>query len=386
MSTPKRMQTGSIMVMTPTNIEIGRQILYGVRTYCREHPGLTLDMNYGSPLHEYWLEKALCVVAFGDDEELVKALRLGKPIVETSNRSSHHSHPSVLNDDEAVGRMGAEYLSSLGYRKLAFLSKASFQFARQRASGFVQKARSLGLAPLVFDDFKHSENRQVTEKLLALGNQVGVMVASDMMARWLIEGIDEPGKYVPDRLAILGVDDDLLECHLSPIAISSIRLGTERLGYEAAALGMRLAAGARPPQKPVLIPPIRVIARHSTSKLAVEDPYVLRALRYMREHLGGIFDVSDLVTGLRVNRRVLEKHFQSALDNSIARELSSQRIQRARELLETTDLTVKEIASLIGYSESRMLTLSFKRATGETPSEFRVRIRPGGQQSFRNAD
>jgi transcriptional regulator GlxA family with amidase domain len=78
-----------------------------------------------------------------------------------------------------------------------------------------------------------------------------------------------------------------------------------------------------------------------------------------------------------IPRRTLEVNFRKATGQTLAHELANARIQRARELLSTTDLSIKEIAFLVGFSEPRMLTLVFKRMTKEKPSEYRARVRPG---------
>lgn len=49
----------------------------------------------------------------------------------------------------------------------------------------------------------------------------------------------------------------------------------------------------------------------------------------------------------------------------------SQRIERARELLQKTDLTVTEIAYLLGFSTPAHFTHHFRRKTGFTPTEIR---------------
>jgi len=49
-------------------------------------------------------------------------------------------------------------------------------------------------------------------------------------------------------------------------------------------------------------------------------------------------------------------------------------VDQASLLLATTDLNADEIASRIGLSDARMLTLLFKRVTGITPSTYRLEL------------
>jgi LacI family transcriptional regulator len=130
-------------------------------------------------------------------------------------------------------------------------------------------------------------------------------------------------------------------------------------------------------EAPILVRPTRVIERASTNSFAVNDPLVVDALKYLREHIGSVREVNDLVERLKVGRRTLELRFRKCLNRSITAELTEARLNRARQLLESTDLTIAEIAELVGYSEYRMLTLAFQRITGESPTSYRKRSRRG---------
>jgi len=89
-------------------------------------------------------------------------------------------------------------------------------------------------------------------------------------------------------------------------------------------------------------------------------------------------DAADIVRLTGIPRRTLEVKFRKLTGQTLAGELARARIQRARGLLSATDLSVKEIAYLVGFSEPRMLSIVFKRVAGELPTEYRARARPGG--------
>jgi hypothetical protein len=61
--------------------------------------------------------------------------------------------------------------------------------------------------------------------------------------------------------------------------------------------------------------------------------------------------------------------------------LHQQRIGRAKELLETTDLTVEEIATRVGLGTPANLRRHFRRATSLSPMRYR-RLFPGAKASF----
>jgi LacI family transcriptional regulator len=368
----------AISVIVPAATEFGRQILQGVRTYCKQHPGMSINLVSTGDIPTTLTERRdnPLVASVSNPKTLKTLSSFFSSTVGTSNRQVTENFACVLNDDVAVGRMGAEYLLSLGYRHLAFLSHAGFQYSFQREEGFRKVVEQAGATLHIFEDCRQTKMPQVAAELLGMDDPVAVMASSDLVARWLIENVPHASEVTPDRMAILGVDDDPLENNLSAVSISSIRLSGERLGYEAAALAVRLAKGEKLPTEPILIAPARIVMRQSTSKLAVRDKWIVRVIKTMRENLTTIADVSDVVAALPINRRPLEMRFQRILGSSIATELTKLRIHRARELLATTDISIKEIAYLVGYSEPRMLSIAFKRETGERPIDFRKRVAP----------
>ena len=76
---------------------------------------------------------------------------------------------------------------------------------------------------------------------------------------------------MPDEAAVLGVGNDEVYCDLSSIPLSSVRLDTYFIGYEAAAMLRRLMSGESAPLKPMLVPPVEVSTRRSTDVLALAD-------------------------------------------------------------------------------------------------------------------
>ena len=51
------------------------------------------------------------------------------------------------------------------------------------------------------------------------------------------------------------------------------------------------------------------------------------------------------------------------------------RMQRARELIENTDLKNYEIAERVGFTDPHYFSISFKKATGKTPKEYAKEVR-----------
>ena len=103
--------------------------------------------------------------------------------------------------------------------------------------------------------------------LMGLPKPVAILAANDIPARDLTDACRELGFRVPDRVAVLGVDNDEVECGLSDPPLSSIAIPAERIGYAAAELLDRMMAGEKTPPKTTFLPPVRVVTRQSTDTL-----------------------------------------------------------------------------------------------------------------------
>jgi DNA-binding LacI/PurR family transcriptional regulator len=66
---------------------------------------------------------------------------------------------------------------------------------------------------------------------------------------------------------------------------------------------------------------------------------------------------------------------QNAL-SSLLNELTDARINKARELLTSTTLHMKEISSLLGMEDQSRFSMTYKRETGESPTQYRHRVLP----------
>jgi two-component system response regulator YesN len=67
--------------------------------------------------------------------------------------------------------------------------------------------------------------------------------------------------------------------------------------------------------------------------------------------------------------------FKRHLDRSVVDYLIDYRMERAKELLTTSDLMTYEIAEATGYPDAQYFSTVFKRHIGITPTEFRAQRR-----------
>ena len=105
----------------------------------------------------------------------------------------------------------------------------------------------------------------------------------------------------------------------------------------------------------------------------------VRALRFIREHVGEGIDVSDVLRAVPMSRTLLERKFQAALGHSPHRQIVRQRIERAKHLLAESELSIAVVAEVAGFNDASYLSVAFRRETGESPYAFRARHRTSRQ-------
>jgi LacI family transcriptional regulator len=74
-----------------------------------------------------------------------------------------------------------------------------------------------------------------------------------------------------------------------------------------------------------------------------------------------------------MSRTVFERRFRKLLNRTPHEQISSVRIERAKQLLSTTDLPVAQVAERSGFEHVEYFSTAFKRLAGDTPARFRLR-------------
>jgi transcriptional regulator GlxA family with amidase domain len=113
---------------------------------------------------------------------------------------------------------------------------------------------------------------------------------------------------------------------------------------------------------------------------AFMEPRVHKAIRLMTKDLSR--DVSPVELSLALNLSIsrLRHLFKVSTGTSPARYLKARRIERAKELLETTFLNVKQVMLKTGFKHRSHFLSAFKKAYGLSPSQYRIRFLLDKQQ------
>lgn len=98
-------------------------------------------------------------------------------------------------------------------------------------------------------------------------------------------------------------------------------------------------------------------------------------LQWMLEHLDEPHTVAQLARRASMSSRTFARRFVAETGTTPHQWVTDQRVLRARELLEATDLSVEQIAGDVGFGSAALLRHHFAQCTGLTPTVFRTRHR-----------
>ncbi len=96
-----------------------------------------------------------------------------------------------------------------------------------------------------------------------------------------------------------------------------------------------------------------------------------RMAAYVREHLPERLDVGRLAAVAGLSRNYLARCFRQRFGTTMLRYVLACRIDRARELLETTDAPIQSIAAQVGLPDLQHFNKRFRRVTGLSPTAWR---------------
>jgi transcriptional regulator GlxA family with amidase domain len=101
------------------------------------------------------------------------------------------------------------------------------------------------------------------------------------------------------------------------------------------------------------------------------DDVIAATQQWMLSGLGGAITVARMAAQAQMSPRHFHRRFVERTSMTPLAWLHQQRIARAKELLETTDLTVEEIATQVGLGSPANLRVHFRRATSISPIRHR---------------
>ena len=359
------------------------QLHRGITRYARE-AGWALDtsMAHYGVIPDHWRGDGVITILLSERGDITRFIRRQRvPVVALYADAPQVKVPRVVLDDVRIGQLAAEHLLERGFTDLGFYRFTGYQAVQDRQEGFRRAVEQAGGSFHLLDWYGAAQRRRknwfdwLQRELTRLPLPIGIMAQSDHRAAYLLSACEAAGLAVPEQVAIVGVDNDEEACEFSSVPLSSVDCDREQMSYTGAQLLDRLMNGKRTPKRPIKIPPLATMVRHSSDIYAVADVTTARALQFIRQHFRESMGVEDVIRASGASRCGLYRAFHKYVGRTVGEEIDRQRVEHAKKLLRETRHKLYAIATLSGFSGSEHFTRTFRRVTGGPPSAYRREVR-----------
>lgn len=104
------------------------------------------------------------------------------------------------------------------------------------------------------------------------------------------------------------------------------------------------------------------------------DSKIDQTLTELNVSYAGKISVRKLAGAVNLSESRLQHLFKTETGTSIGQYVKNLRLQKARELLETTHLRIQEVYLAVGLNDASRFVREFKKAFGAAPKEYRTKF------------
>ena len=366
----------------------GRAFVEGVSKFAIEQKNWNLRALRQDSLSAESLKRCDGAIlrVFGDRVERI-ARESGIPLVDIYCERPRPGIAQITTDEVAAGRLAAEFLLSRGFVHFGCCGVNDFAYSDICTGSFRERIEAEGFkvsryeCPPRFrgkdllDDstpYKTPDAASIRKWLRALPKPAAVFCCNDHRAYQVVDTALKAGISIPHDVVILGCDNDTMLCSFAQVPISSIDSDPTRVGYAAARL--LYAIIKRQPldkaHRTVRIPPKGIVERESTEFMPYDPPWLAEAVLTIERNLADCISADAIFKASGFSPPHVEKVFKAKLGCSVQTYITRARMKKAVALLQTGDLSTKEIAAACGYASPPYFCRVFKSQFGTSPQEF----------------
>jgi LacI family transcriptional regulator len=235
---------------------------------------------------------------------------------------------SVCIDEENIAKLALDHLLAAGLRHVTTFRYDESPFAVARERAFIERARAArvevaaGWGGQDFSQLDREENAPGMKAWLrSLPKPCGIFTCVDGWARPVSRYTREAGLRIPEDIALIGADNDELECELLSPPLSSVVIPWEGVGRSAAKLVRAALANEPVAGRRAVVSPIAVAARRSSDVLSIQDPFVASAVVWIRDHAESRLTVAMVTRAVGLSRQALDRRFRQALGRTVQEEV-----------------------------------------------------------------
>lgn len=379
-----------ITLLFNANKVYDRQVIEGIGEYLQASQcewDIFLEEDFVTHLDNFDQWDGDGIIADFDNPKVIEKLSNVKvPIVaiggSCKNEGDYPDVPYVATDNHALVELAFQHLREKGLENYAFYgipSDSWKRWAHERELAFTDIVEREGYKGAIYRGAETSSKtwqydmNRLADWLQMLPTPVGIIAVTDSRARHLLQMCEQLGIMVPDKVSVIGIDNEELARYLTRVSLSSVGQGCKEMGYRAAKILHKKLEGKESDSAParILVPPTKVYERQSTDFKALKDPYVIQAMHYIRHNACKGIKVDQVLSYVGISRSNMEVRFKEERGHSIHQEIHNSKLSRARNLLSNTSLPIAEIAELCGYPSLQYMYSVFKKNLDQTPKDYR---------------
>ncbi len=385
-----------ITLLFNANKVYDRQVIEGIGEYLQASQcewDIFLEEDFVTHLDNFEAWRGDGIIADFDNPDVVDRLKgTDIPVVGVGGSYTEPSQypdiPYVATDNNALVELAFQHLREKGLENFALYGipiNSGKRWAQERELSFKKIVEREGYSGSIYrgnetspETWQYDMNR-LADWLQRLPTPTGIIAVTDSRARHLLQVCEQLNIMVPDKVSVIGIDNEELARYLTRVSLSSVGQGCKEMGYRSAKILHKLLL-AKDKEKPisqvlkharVLIPPTKVFERQSTDFQALKDPYVIQAMHYIRHNACKGIKVDQVLGCVGISRSNMEARFREERGHSIHQEIHNSKLKRACNLLAETTLPILEISELSGYPSLQYMYTVFKKNLEKTPKEFR---------------
>ncbi|MFZ5889482.1 MAG: substrate-binding domain-containing protein [Myxococcota bacterium] len=376
------MSNPRVLVILDAGAAWSRGILLGFMSIAHERGWELLHYHASTDLDWLANEWAPAAAVVGPELRSTNLAQLPScPVVFVNCDRSAEGLASACLDEAAVAALAVEHLRGRGLQHLTTFRFDDSPFAVARDAAFCERAIASGaqIAPGWWHEGAESPRQyEVPHALMKwlreLPKPCGLFTCADVWGRVVARYARAAGLRIPEDLALVGVDNDVVECELIVPALSSVAVPWRELGRKAADLVQLALGGTTISGQRSLVQPIDVQARRSSDVLAVTDELTAQAVAWIRAHADRRLTVPVVARAVASSSQRLERHFRSSLGRTVQEEIRRAHVEAAKHVLASTELGLPEVARRSGFSSAALLSVAFQRELGMPPGAYRRRM------------
>jgi LacI family transcriptional regulator len=382
-----------VALLVETARGFGRDFLRGIARYSEFHGPWDFllragDFEQAVPKIRSWGGTGI-IARIGNEQMAREIMKCGLPTIalglseEQRRKGGPLAHwINVGSKPTQIAQMAVDFFRERAFSSFAYVGLPERAWSTARETEYVRILKKRGITPHVYVYPKSQRGRRweyeqeyMAEWISELPKPIGILACNDDRGREVLDACMLAEVRVPEEVAVLGVDNDIVFCGLAQPPLSSIDLNAEGAGFRAAEVLDAMMKGRPAPCRQIDVEAIGPVARRSTEAIAVDDALLSKALRFIHDNRGTPISIADVVEHVGISRRSLEHRFRRTLKRSILSEIHNVRLDESKRLLRESSMSITYVALSAGFVTTTYFSDFFRKHVGVTPRQYRKKFK-----------